>query len=123
VIPRSQLPEDAADWRDVAISFPRLAEDGPTSCPHAPSEIFACLQDAGADLRAADRNRLVFARTAQVAAARYWLWTLADAADEPVFVVCRVDPDGSSCLGLARANGLSPDQFLLAEYYDAIHWS
>jgi hypothetical protein len=57
-----------------------------------------------------------------VADAQYWLWSYTEADGEKVFVTCRVDPDSSTCVGLANPNGLSAEQFLLAEYYDEVYW-
>jgi hypothetical protein len=123
VIPRDQLPEDAADWSAVAVSLPRLAEDFPESCPCSPDEIFEHVQAESGDVDVADRSRLVFLRTARVADAHFWLWSYTEADGEVVFVTCRLDPDGVVTLGLANRNGLGAEQFILAEYYDEVYWS
>jgi hypothetical protein len=123
VIPRDELPENAADWSAVTISFPRLAEDTPDSCPRSLNQIFEYIQIESGDVDNAHRSRLVFLRTAQVADARYWLWSYTETGGEKVFVTCRVNSDGSTCVGLANPNGLSAEQFMLAEYYDAVYWS
>jgi hypothetical protein len=122
VIPRHDLPEDAADWSAVAVSLPRLDHDAPDSCPCSAAEIFEYVQMESADVDRADPNRLVFLRTAQVGEVRFWLWFYTDADGEEVFVTCRVDADGSTNLGLASRNGLNAEQFLLAEYYDEVYW-
>jgi hypothetical protein len=123
VISRHELPEDAADWATVAISFPRLPEDAPGSCPCPADEIFEYVQNESSDLEGADRSRLVFVRTAQVADAQYWLWSYTEVDGEDLFVTCRVDADGATTVGLAARNGLSAEQFILAEYYDEVYWS
>ena len=122
MIARDKLPEDAADWADIAIALPRLTRDAPGSCPCSPDEIFAYVQKESADLEDADRSRLVFVRTALVADAQYWLWSYTEADGENLFVTCRLDSDGTT-VGLASPNGLGPEQFILAEYYDEVHWS
>jgi hypothetical protein len=122
VIAREKLPDDAADWADVTVAFPRLTRDAPSSCPCSSEEVFAYVQKESADLENADPSRLVFVRTALVADAQYWLWSYAEADGEDLFVTCRVDSDGAT-LGLASPNGLSPEQFILAEYYDEVYWS
>jgi hypothetical protein len=76
-----------------------------------------------ADLDEAAKSRLHFERSAQVADARYWLWTYRESDGEVCFVTCRADADGSTCLSLAEPNGLSQEQFLLADYYGEIYWS
>ena len=123
MISREDLPDDAAEWSSVAVAFDRLASDDPNACPCSVDEIFEYVQMESGDIDQADRDRLLFCRTAQVANARFWLWTYSEHDGERVFVTCRCDPDGSSTLGLASPNGLSPEQFMLAEYYDEVYWS
>jgi hypothetical protein len=123
MIPRDELPEDAADWRDIVISLPRLAEDSARSCPSSENAIFEYVQMEAADLDDTHRSRLVFSRTAQVADAQYWLWTYTESDGEEVFVTYRSNPDGSSCVGLASPNGLGVEQFMLAENYGEVYWS
>lgn len=122
MIARDQLPDDAADWSAVAISFPRLSDDTSNSCPRSADEIFEYIQKESGDLQNATPGRLVFVRTAQVADAKYWLWSYTEADGEGVFVTCRVDADGATTVGLADPNGLSAEQFLLADYYDEVYW-
>jgi hypothetical protein len=76
-----------------------------------------------ADADHADRDRLAFVRTAQVADARFWLWTYTESNGEQVFVAYQLNSDDSSVLGLASPNGLDAEQYMLAEYYDEVHWS
>ena len=123
MIPRDQLPDDAADWTDVEVSFPRLDEDSPQSCPDAEDEIFEYVQSESADTDAAERQRLRFVRTARVADADFWLWEYRESDGELCYVTFQRHPDGSSMLGLASPNGLSHAQYLLAEYYDEVYWS
>ena len=123
MISRSELPEDAADWSSVAISFPRLSKDDPHSCPCSIDEVFAYVKAESGDRERTDRRRLTFVRTAQVADARYWLWSYKETDGEVAYVTCRVEVDDSMELGLAKANGLNAEQFLLAEYYDEVYWA
>src|SRR5262245_6676131 len=122
VIPRHHLPEDPADWSTIAVAFPRLADDLEHSCPCSPDEVFEYVQTESGDLDDASRSRLVFLRTAQVAQAKFWLWSYTESEGEELFVTCRVDPDGMATLGVATPNGLNAEQFLLAEYYDEVYW-
>ena len=123
MIRRDQLPDDAVDWNNVSVSFPRLAEDSADSCPESENRIFEYIQVESADLDAADRSRLRFVRTARIADARFWLWEYSEEDGELQFVVFRQRPDGSTLLGLSSPNGLSHEQYLLANYYDEIYWS
>lgn len=123
MIPRDQLPEDAADWSGASIFWERLDLDCAASCPETEDQVFEYVRMESADSDDADRARLRFARTAQVGDSKYWLWEYTESDGQVCFVFLRVDPDGSILLGLADANGLSHAQFLLADYYDEIYWS
>ncbi len=120
---RSKLPEDPADWHSVQVSFDRLSDDSPSSCPESEDNVFAYVRIESADVDDAERSRFRFLRTAQVSKTRYWLWEYTEEGGQPCFVTYRLDRDGSSTLGLAEPNGLSPEQYLLADYYDEVYWS
>ena len=51
------------------------------------------------------------------------MWEYAEEGGDLCYVVLRKNPDASTVLGLAEPNGLSPEQYLLADYYDEIYWS
>jgi hypothetical protein len=123
MIPREELPDDAAEWSSVRVTFNRLPLDTPESCPCAVDDVFEYVQLESADADHADRDRLAFVRTAQVADARFWLWTYTESNGEQVFVAYQLNSDDSSVLGLASPNGLDAEQYMLAEYYDEVHWS
>ena len=123
MIPREALPDDAADWSSIEVALPRLFDDSPGSCPVSPDDIFEYVQIESGDTDSAERARLVFIRTAEVSDARYWLWQYTESDGEKCFVTFRADPDGTTVLGLASPNGLSEEQYLLAEYYDEVYWS
>lgn len=122
LIRREELPDDAADWHSVKISFDRLTDDGPGSCPESEDEIFAYVAMESADGDEADRSRFRFLRTAQVGDARYWLWEYTEDDGQVCYASFRLSRDGSSTTGLAEPNGLSPEQYLLADYYDEVYW-
>lgn len=71
----------------------------------------------------ANRERLAFLRTARVAEAQFWVWNYTEHDGEAVFVTYQLNSDGSSVLSLASPNGLSAEQFVLAQYYDEVYWS
>lgn len=123
MIPREDLPDDAVDWGSIAVSFDRLAEDTPESCPCPPEEIFEYVQMESGATDQANRERLAFLRTARVAEAQFWVWNYTEHDGEAVFVTYQLNSDGSSVLSLASPNGLSAEQFVLAQYYDEVYWS
>jgi hypothetical protein len=122
MIPRSELPEDASEWQSIRIHFERLSDDSPLSCPASEGEVFEYVEAESGDSVAADRARLKFIRTATVAEAKYWMWSYCEADGQLMYVVCRSNPDGTGVLGLSEPNGLSPEQYLLADYYDEVYW-
>jgi len=118
MIPRKNLPEDAANWTSVSITFPRLKQDSADSCPESEDHIFDYVRLESADTALSERARFRFVRTARVADIAYWLWEYTEG-----YVVFRQNADGSTILGLSEPNGLSHEQYLLADYYDEIYWS
>jgi|RhiMetdeSRZDD1v2_1073273.scaffolds.fasta_scaffold239025_2 hypothetical protein len=123
MIVREELPDDAAEWSSVRVTFDRLPLDTQESCPCTVADVFEYVQLESTDADHADRYRLAFVRTAQVVDARFWLWTYTESDGEQVFVTYQLKSDDSSVLGLASPNGLDAEQFMLAEYYDEVYWS
>ena len=123
MISRDQLPDDAAEWTDVAVSFERLSIDSADSCSISEDEVFEYVRMESADTDSADRARLRFVLTARVADAEYWMWQYSEEDGQLCYVVFRRNSDGSTVLGLSEPNGLSHQQYLLADYYEEIYWS
>ena len=123
MISRENLPDDAADWNRIPVFFSRLTEDTPSSCPYSPEELFQYVQTESSDTSLASKDRFMFLRTAQLGDAQFWLWSYEESDGEQVLVACRLSADRSTSLILASPNGLTAEQFMLAEYYDEIYWS
>ena len=122
MIERSELPEDVEDWKDVEVDFPRLSPDSPENCPATESEIMEYVRMESADLDDASQESLVFVRTALVGEDECWLWTYTESDGQIAYVTYRRRSQAPEVLGLTDANGLSPEQFMLAEYYDEVYW-
>lgn len=122
MIEREKLPEDAADWSDLDVSFEPLPDNTVGSCPESEDRIFEYVCQESADTDASERSRFRFIRTAQVGDAQFWLWEYEESDGMVVYVTFQARNDETSLLGLAESNGLSPEQFMLAEYYDEIYW-
>ena len=105
------------------VSFPRLTEDTAGSCPASADEVFSYIQMESGDTTSAQRERLQFVRTARVADAKCWLWEYSEEDGRLCYVVFRQNANGSSVLGLSEPNGLSHEQYLLADYYGEVYWS
>ena len=107
----------------MAISFGRLQDDTPDRCPVSEEEVFEYVRMESADSDESDKSRLEFLRTAVVTNVKYWVWKYTEIDGLAQFVTVKAAPDDSSRLSLAEPNGLSLEQFLLADYYDEVYWS
>jgi len=123
MIRREDLPEDAADWNSVSVSFDRLRPDREDTCPASRNEIMDYVQIESSDTESADDAALKYLRTALVGDASYWLWSYSESDGTLCFVTFCKSADGSTILGLAEPNGLSEEQYLLADYYGEVYWS
>ena len=121
--PKDSLPEDPAEWKDVQVSFPRLAQDSSASCPIPVTEVMDYVRVESADLDDAKDESLQFIRTAQVEGLRYWLWSYTESDGEVCYVFFRVSADGDTFLSLSSTGGLSPELYLLADFYELVYWS
>jgi hypothetical protein len=119
---RNELPDDPTDWTNVDVSFVRLETDTAGSCPESFEQIMRYVQAESGDTDRAQADRLAFLRTALVQDTKYWLWNYVEEDGTVCFVVFRVRKDGSTYLGLSETKGLSPEQYLLADYYDEVYW-
>ena len=123
MIRREDLPEDAANWTTVPVSFDRLYPDSEMGCPATRDEIMDYIRTESADTDSANTASLRFVRTARVGESSYWLWSYTESDGTVCFVAFSQSTDGSTVLGMSEANGLSPEQYLLADYYDEVYWS
>jgi|GEM_PF-1792946 len=121
MIPRNELPDDAADWRNIDVEFPTLEPNTAESCPNYPDEVMSYVNMESGDVGQANIERLAFVRTALVGRAKYWLWiyTEEDGATDCVVY----SKGGPAILSLAAPSGLSAEQYLLAEYYSEVYWA
>ncbi len=122
MIARKDLPEDAADWTNVSVDFERLEPDDASACPCPMEEIMEYIRDESADLDDAREEQVQFLRTARIGKAKYWIWRYTESDGEVCYLTVSDAPDGTGSMGLSEANGLSPEQYMLADYFDEIYW-
>jgi hypothetical protein len=122
MIPRKNLPGDAAEWTSVSVSFPRLEQDSADSCPMTEDQVFDYTRLESADRNKSERVQLRFVRTARVADVSCWLWEYTEEDGQLCYVSFRQNVDGSSVLCIRDSNNLSHEQYLLADYYDEVYW-
>ena len=68
------------------------------------------------------RFEIRFIRTAQVNGSKYWLWGFKDERDTVCYVAVQATPDGESVLGYDESFGLTPEQWLVLDYYEDEEW-
>ena len=76
-----------------------------------------------ADAESAAEGSLRFLRTARVSDVSYWLWSYTESTGTTCFVAFRRNANGATMLVLTETNGLSPEQYLLADYYNEVYWA
>ena len=121
--PKDSLPEDPAKWKDIHVSFPRLSQDSPASCPIPVAEVMDYVRAESADLDDSKDESLRFIRTAQVEGSRYWLWSYTESDGEVCYVFFRERAHGDTLLSLTSTSDLTPEQYILADHYDLVYWS
>ena len=61
---------------------------------------------------------LKFVRTAKVNGSKYWLWAFIDSYGTDCFVAVQKNEAGQNILGYDESFGLTPEQWLVMDYYD-----
>jgi len=129
MIAKEDLPDDPADWGTLVVSLPRLDPDTEDSCPCSRSDILDYLVRETAESDTDLKDRLRFVRTAQLGDKQCWLWSFVDSYGTASYVTYWHDPTDGDALGVAEAHpnqdsqqSLSPEQFILAEFYDLVYW-
>jgi hypothetical protein len=122
MIPRSDLPDDASDWSNVPVVLARLEPDTTDGCPCDVEDVVQYLRMESADLDDTEPDRLRFIRSAALGNVRAWIWEYTEADGEVTYITVHLASNGDSTLGVASPNGLTHEQFLLAEHYDAVYW-
>ena len=108
------MPEHRADLASVPVDFPNLDPAQTSRHIKLAARAVAYLEREGVEL---DVEDLTFLRSAQVAERRFWIWSFRDDLNELAYVTALEDPRGRVSLGYDDADGLTPEQALLAEYH------
>jgi hypothetical protein len=120
---REELPEDFYELKNVLVELPRLPDDTAASCPAPMAEILDYLgYEAPGGAHSGSEEvipfQLEFMRTAQVEGTRYWIWRFTDSDARESYVTVALDPAGQQITGYDESFGFTPEQFILADYYD-----
>ena len=122
LIPRDQLPYDAKDWNNVEIDFTYLPENTEESCPMSRDEVMEYVRMESGDTDKASEESLIFFRTAIVGNNFCWLWKYTESDGQLCYVTYWIRSILNREIGLSDNNGLSPEQYILSEYYDEVYW-
>ena len=68
------------------------------------------------------RFDLRFMRTALVNDSKYWIWRFKADDDLDCYVAVQETPSGDSILGFDETFGLTPEQWIVMDYYDEEDW-
>jgi hypothetical protein len=124
---RDQLPKSWKGLKNLSFDLPLLTPNGPSGCPRSRTEILEYLDveapggsESGSE--AVIQFDLHFVRTALVNDSKYWLWRFKADDDLDCYVAVQETPTGDSILGFDEAFGLTPEQWLVLDYYGDEDW-
>lgn len=125
--PRNQLPKSWKGLQSYTFDLPLLSPNDPSTCPEAISDILDYLDvEAPGGSESGSENviqfDLQFVRTALVNDDKFWLWRFKAEDGLDCYVSVRQTPDGQTILGFDEAFGLTPEQWLVLDYYDQEDW-
>jgi hypothetical protein len=120
---REELPEDFYELKNVPVELPHLPDDTAASCPASMAGILEYLdyEAPGGEHSGSEEVipfQLEFVRTALVEGTRYWIWRFTDSDARESYVTVAIDPTGRQITGYDESFGFTPEQFILADYYD-----
>ena len=109
--------------RNVTVSLPRLSPDSPATCPVPMKDILEYLGYEAPGGEHSGSSEVIelrpdFVRTALVEKTKYWIWKFTDADGRESYVTVAVDAHGEEVIGYDESFGFTPEQFILADYYD-----
>jgi hypothetical protein len=125
--PRDQLPRSWKGLKGHSFEFPFLMPNDPSECPRRKSEIVEYLDVEAPGGSESGCSRVIqfdlrFIRTALVNNTKYWLWGFKDERDSDCYVAVQQTPDGDIILGYDETFGLTPEQWMVMDYYDEEDW-
>ncbi len=120
---KKDLPDDYFELRRVPVELPRLSPDSQATCPLSMQDIQAYLDQETRGVHdpsdwGIPEFNLQFLRTALVEGSWYWIWRFADVDGAECFLTVSLNPDRKRVIGYDECFGLTPEQFILADYYD-----
>jgi hypothetical protein len=125
--PRSELPKSWKGLQRLSFDFPYLAPNDPSRCPASMSRILEYLGAEAPGGRESGSSRVIefalrFIRTALIDGTAFWMWGFKDEGGLDCYVTVRVTPDRECVTGYDEAFGLTPEQWLVMDYYCEEEW-
>jgi hypothetical protein len=119
---RSELPKSWKGLKHYTFDLPFLAPNDPSACPRTREEILEYLNvEAPGGTEAGSENvvafELNFIRTALVNDSKYWIWGFKGDDDLDCYVAVQ-ETKQESILGFEETFGLTPEQWIVMDYYD-----
>ncbi len=125
--PRAQLPSSWKGLKDYTFDLPYLSPNDPSHCPIPMAEILEYLdvEAPGGSLSGSEdvmEFALQFVRTALVNNSKYWIWRFEADDNLDCYVAARQEVRGDTILGFDETFGLTPEQWLVLDYYNDEDW-
>jgi len=125
--PRSELPKSWEGLKCYTFDLPFLSPNDPSCCPISLSEILEYLGVEAPGGPYSGSSRIIdfdpmFVRTALIEGDSFWLWEFKDERGSQCYVSVRQSADRENILGYEEALGLTPEQWLVMDFYDKEDW-
>jgi hypothetical protein len=125
--PRDQLPKSWKGLQRCTFDLPFLTPNDASICPVPMSAILQYLDVEAPGGSESGSSRVIqfdvrFVRTALVNSSKYWLWGFKDEDGNDCYVTVQVEPNGQEILGEDQSFGLTPERWLVLDYYGDEDW-
>ncbi len=126
--PRDQLPKSWKGLQRLSFEFPFLAPNDPSRCPSSMSNILRYLGVEAPGGPESGSSRVIdfdlrFIRTALINGTPFWMWGFKDERGLDCYVTVRVTDDRKCLTGYDEAFDLTPEQWLVMDYYADHDWA
>jgi hypothetical protein len=122
MIKREDFPEKREDLQKLSVSLPYAEGESESTCPVRKKDIIEYLDWEAPGGKYAGGEMVIdfdlkFLRTALVNETKYWIWSFLDENDTACYVTVSLPSGGPPCTGYNEEFGLTPEQFIIAEYF------
>lgn len=125
MIKREDFPAKFEDLNKTSVSLPYAEGESESTCPVPKKDIIEYLdweapggKNAGGEM--VIDFELKFLRTALVNETKYWIWSFLDENDTKCYATVALYENGPTCTGYGESFGLTPEQFIIADYFEMI---